>query len=247
MHDHCIAGGRGFRLDPLLDASRENQQTSLGARLLDRGAHERLDQFFEDDLARDGLRHFDHGREVEVFDRRRDRARRTGRRLFLSEMRIELIELPHLAVGSPTQVAVARLPQIDMRKIFETARRVETRGEFVGERLVVNKAVRARRADGLFIQAHRIERRGLRCGRSRRRPARRGSRNSPGNSRPRPRAAYDARRAPHMLLPLAGWMRRRSMRRARARCRSDIPPLRTCDRRRPSSRCAFEAASMAAA
>ena len=65
--------------------------------------------------------------------------------------------MPHLAVRSPTQVAGARLPQIHMRKIFETARRVETRGEFVADRLVVNEAVRACRADGLFIQAHRVE------------------------------------------------------------------------------------------
>ncbi len=55
MHGHRIAGGRGFRLYPLLGASRKNQQTSLGARLLDRGAHERVDQFFENDLPRDDL------------------------------------------------------------------------------------------------------------------------------------------------------------------------------------------------
>ena len=75
LHDHRIAAGRGFRRDPLLDASRKNQQASLGARLLDRGAHERVDQLFQHDFARDGLRHLDHGREVEVFDRRPDRAR----------------------------------------------------------------------------------------------------------------------------------------------------------------------------
>ena len=86
MHDHRVAGGRGFRLYPLLGPSRKNQQTSLGARLLDRGAHERVDQFFEDDLARDGLRHLDHGREVELFDRRPDRACWVGRGLPLSEV-----------------------------------------------------------------------------------------------------------------------------------------------------------------
>jgi hypothetical protein len=47
------------------------------------------------------LRHLDDGGEVEVLDRRPDRPRRTRRRLFLSEVRIELIELPQLAVGSP--------------------------------------------------------------------------------------------------------------------------------------------------
>ena len=92
-----------------------------------------------------------------MFDRRPDRARWTGRRLLCPEVRIDHIELPHLAIGSPTQVAVARLPQIHMRKIFETARRVETRGEFVADRFVVDEAVRACRADGLFIEAHCIE------------------------------------------------------------------------------------------
>ena len=74
MHDHPIGRSGGFRRDPLLDASRKNQQASLGARLLDRDAHERVDQFFGDDFARDGLRHLDHGREVELFDRRPDHA-----------------------------------------------------------------------------------------------------------------------------------------------------------------------------
>ena len=51
-------------------AVRNNQQTTLGTGLLDRGAHERVEQLFQDDLARYRLRHFDHGREVQVFDRR---------------------------------------------------------------------------------------------------------------------------------------------------------------------------------
>ena len=65
---HCdrVAAGCGFRLYPLLDPSRTNQQTSLGAGLLDRGAHEHIDQSFKDDLARDRLRHLDRRREIEV-------------------------------------------------------------------------------------------------------------------------------------------------------------------------------------
>ena len=80
LHDDRVAAGRGFRRDPRLRAARKNQQAALGACLLDRGAHERVEQLLQDDLARDGLRHLDHGREVEVFDRRPDRARRSGRR-----------------------------------------------------------------------------------------------------------------------------------------------------------------------
>ena len=36
---------------------------------------------------------------------------------------------------------------------FKTARRVEARGQLVGERLIVDKAVCAGRADGLFVEA----------------------------------------------------------------------------------------------
>src|SRR5712691_699606 len=43
-----------------------------------------------------------------------------------------------------------------MSKLFESTGRVETRGQFVGERLIVNKAVGAGRADGLFVEAHRV-------------------------------------------------------------------------------------------
>ncbi len=93
---------------------RQDQQAALGAGLLDRGAHERVDQLFQDDLARDRLRHLDHGREVEMFDRRADRAGRPGRRLFRPELRIQLLELPHLAVGAPAEIAVAGIAQIEI-------------------------------------------------------------------------------------------------------------------------------------
>ena len=35
---------------------------------------------------------------------------------------------------------------------------VKARSQFVGERLVVNKAICLRRTDGLFVKAHGIER-----------------------------------------------------------------------------------------
>jgi TfoX/Sxy family transcriptional regulator of competence genes len=43
-----------------------------------------------------------------------------------------------------------------MRKLFETAGRVKARGQFVGKRLIVYRAVGARRVDGLFVEAHRF-------------------------------------------------------------------------------------------
>ena len=54
-HLDRIATGGGFRLDPLLNTSRKNQQTSLSTRVLNRCPHERVDQFLQDDLARDRL------------------------------------------------------------------------------------------------------------------------------------------------------------------------------------------------
>ena len=92
-----------------------------------------------------------------MLDRRPDRVGRTRCAFVLPQLRIELIELPHLAIGAPTQIAVAGVPQIGLGDRLEATRRVEARGQFVGERLVVNKAVGAGRADGLFVEALGIE------------------------------------------------------------------------------------------
>src|ERR1700751_5837820 len=40
---------------------------------------------------------------------------------------------------------------------FKTTRRVKSRGQFVGERLIMGKAVSMGRADGLFVEALGIE------------------------------------------------------------------------------------------
>src|SRR6202140_1013211 len=88
-----------------------------------------------------------------MFDGRPDRARWSGPQLVLPELRIHLIELPHLAIGSPPQVAVPGVSQVEMRYFIEATGRVEARSKFVGERLIVNKAVCASRADGLFVEA----------------------------------------------------------------------------------------------
>src|SRR5262249_53412533 len=77
--------------------------------------------------------------------------------LFRPQLRIELIELPHLAVSAPTEIAVPGIPQIGMRDLFEATCRVAARGEFYGERFVVNKAVSARRADSLVVETLGIE------------------------------------------------------------------------------------------
>jgi len=81
MYDDIVSAGRGFRLYALLNPSRENQETSLSTRVLDRRAHELIDEFFQDHLARDCLRDFDNSSEIQEFDRRHDRARWAGTRL----------------------------------------------------------------------------------------------------------------------------------------------------------------------
>jgi hypothetical protein len=62
-------------------------------------------------------------------------------------VRVERIELPYLAVSAPPQVAEAGVAQIELRDLLEAARRVEACGQFVGKRLVVDKAIGAGRAD----------------------------------------------------------------------------------------------------
>src|SRR5262245_33258529 len=102
MYDDIVSAGRGFRLYALLNPSRENQETSLSTSVLDRRAHELIDEFFQDHLARDCLRDFDNSSEIQEFDGRPDHARGTGPWLFLLEVGIQPIELPHLTVGPPT-------------------------------------------------------------------------------------------------------------------------------------------------
>src|SRR5258708_19334247 len=154
MYEHRIAAGRCVSRDPMFGVSGENQQSSLGACVLDRRAHECVDQFLKDHLTRDGLRNLDDGREIEVLDRRTDCARRNWRSLLLDEVRMQLLELTHLPDGSPAQITFACAPQIHTRKLFETARRVEARSQFVSQRLVLDKAVSAGLADASFSQPH---------------------------------------------------------------------------------------------
>src|SRR3984885_771985 len=71
-------------------------------------------------------------------------------------MRVMFVELPHFSVGAPTQIAVACIAQVDVRELVVPARRVAARGQAVGDRCVVDKAMGASRADGQFVKAHRV-------------------------------------------------------------------------------------------
>src|SRR5262245_9312426 len=158
LHDHILSASGRFRIDVQLFTPRCNQQPSLGAGLLDRRAHELVDELFQHYLAGNGLRHIDHGREIELFDRCFDRARWTRRALVLPQPRMQLIELPHLSVGAPTQIAPPRVSQVEMRNLLEAARGVKAGSQLVGERLVVDKAASACRRYGALVQVHGLER-----------------------------------------------------------------------------------------
>src|SRR5262249_33877431 len=93
-----------------------------------------------------------------MLDGRFDRARCPGRRaLILAQPRMKLIELPHLAIGPPTQIAVAGILQVHPSDLLEATGRVEAGGELIGQRLIVNKAAGASRADGLLVEPLGIE------------------------------------------------------------------------------------------
>jgi len=66
---------------------------------------------------------------------------------------MELLELPDLAFSAPSEIAGPCVPEIGVGDRLEATRRVEARGQFVSERLIVNKAVGEGRADGLFVEA----------------------------------------------------------------------------------------------
>ena len=71
----------------------------------------------------------------------------------LAQARVAFVELLYFSVGSPTVVAVPRIPEIGVGERLEAARRVKARGDLIGERLIMDKAVRAGRTDRLFVQA----------------------------------------------------------------------------------------------
>src|SRR5215469_5587026 len=149
MNNGLVAIASGFGLDSLLSPSSKNQETSLSPGLLQGRPHERVDQFVQDNLTRGRLRNPDNRSEVKMFDRYRDCSRRTRRRQFPPQVRVQLIELPHLAIGPPTQKTVAGVPQIRLGDRLKTARRVKPGGEFVSHPFVLNEAVLVRRTDGL--------------------------------------------------------------------------------------------------
>src|SRR5262249_44907767 len=155
---HHVPAGGCLRFDRKLVPAWEDEQPAFRARMLDGRAQQRLDQLFQDDLARDRLRDLDHRREVELVDRRADGGRLTGSRRLLAEVRVGVFELPHLAVRAPAEITVAGVAQAALRDARQTSVRVEARRKLLGERLVVDEAVRLRREGRPLVEVHRLER-----------------------------------------------------------------------------------------
>src|SRR5262249_22610026 len=99
----------------------------------------------------------DHRRQVEMLDRRPDRAGRLDNRRLFPRLRIGLIKLPYLAVSTPTGIAVTSLAQICMGDDLEAACGVESSRKLVGNGLIVNDPVRPRRTDCLLVEPLGIE------------------------------------------------------------------------------------------
>src|SRR5262245_20775413 len=72
-------------------------------------------------------------------------------------MWVQIIQLRHFAVGSPTPIAVPSLEQVRVGELVETTRCVESRGELVRDRFVVGETIAVGRTDGLFVQLLGIE------------------------------------------------------------------------------------------
>src|SRR6516165_11412471 len=164
MHRYLLATGESFRFYLQRISPRNDQKTSLGAAVLGGRAQEPVDEFFENHLARERLRGFNHCREIEMFDRRFDRARWHSRVLVLPQMRIELIKLPHLSVGAPSQVAVAGVTQIPVCDLGEITCSVEAGGKLVGERFVLDETACACRGHSKLVQVHGVKRPSLNAG-----------------------------------------------------------------------------------
>src|ERR1700675_4819239 len=75
----------------------------------------------------------------------------------LAELRVGLLELTDFAVGAPQRITGACVAEVRIAVLLKTEVEIEAARQLVGERLVVDKAVCVCRADGPFVEAHRVE------------------------------------------------------------------------------------------
>ena len=67
------------------------------------------------------LRHLDYRGEIQMFERRDDRARRAWCRCFLCKMRVQFLKLPHFTTSSPKEVAVPGVAKVVVSYTRKTA------------------------------------------------------------------------------------------------------------------------------
>src|SRR4051794_3263432 len=67
------------------------------------------------------------------------------------------VELLHLGLGPPADVAGARLLQVRPRELGEAALLVKARGELAGDGLDLDEAAGARGLDRLLVKSHGLE------------------------------------------------------------------------------------------
>src|SRR5258708_40078608 len=104
--------------------------------MFDRDPQQLLDELAEFDLAGYRVRGLEHRPDIQLPD---GRANGSGGRCMdwcVAELRMEPFELPHLAAGSPTQIAVVGVLQIHTGDLLEAARRVEAGSQFIGDGLI---------------------------------------------------------------------------------------------------------------
>src|SRR5580692_8375384 len=142
--------------DLRLATPKQDQQAPLSTRIFQSDSQEVFDQCGKGYLARNRLRRFHDGLDVQLSDWRINRARRGGSSSF-AQPRVPFVELLDLSVGAPAVITVPRIPEIGVGECLEAARRIKPRRDLIGERLIVDKAVRTRRADGLFVELNGIE------------------------------------------------------------------------------------------
>src|SRR5271166_2796173 len=70
---------------------------------------------------------------------------------------MESVELPHLSVGSPILVTAPGVSQMGQGIGLKAARRVESRRNLAGERLIMDEAVRPGGATGLLVELFGVE------------------------------------------------------------------------------------------
>src|SRR4029077_9012188 len=88
VYGDLVSAEGSLCLNQELVASLKDQETPFSPSVLEGRAHETVDQFFQNHLARNGLRDFDHRGQVQELGRRQDGARWRRGQQFLFEMRV---------------------------------------------------------------------------------------------------------------------------------------------------------------